>query len=321
MRRCDKEYFGDQCQTSYDEIVKKQDSDSKLRRLFSFLLLLFFVHFNLDAILLFKSRFLAGFILVLVGVLLIFLALLSWYLARNNQQKSRKAQEIPSSSSPPSPLTTKPIKSAEKTLIEKKDPTTLKTTSNGRILTPSSSLPPVETRTAVQSEPLAFSLSQESTGTVEVEPPVMRVTYSPLIEKRVLPSPPPPVSTSRRVFTRESSTATDDDDESTITNYMRHYPSLPPVNSHIDEEYEEQFSLQMNQSEELGLGYLANGYLQLTDTPTDLYQVDEQNPNLIKPLNLRSEPPLPRYTKYVSSYSKFVLPRPVFHPSMNSSQR
>ena len=259
---------------------------------------------DLVAILLFKSRFFAGFILVLVGVLLVVLAILSWYLARTNQQKSRKAQQIPSVSSPP-PAPGKAIQLVEKTLSEKKEPTT----SNGRI--PSPPLPP-------------SSPPQETLETVEVvEPSGMRVTHSPLAEKRDLPSPPPPpaTSSSRRVFTRESSTATDDDDESTITNYIRHYPSLPPVNSHIDEEYEEQFSLRMNQSEELGLGYLADGFLQSADNSADFYPVDEHHTGLIKPLNLRSEPALPRYTKYVSSYSKFVLPRPVFHSSTNYTPR
>lgn len=69
----------------------------------------------------------------------------------------------------------------------------------------------------------------------------------------------------------------------------------------------------MNKSEELGLGYLTNGInhneMILSHGYTDFYQPDMQT-GLIKPLNIRKDPPQ-RYTKYVSSYSKFVLPRPL----------
>ncbi|UJR31474.1 hypothetical protein I4U23_018963 [Adineta vaga] len=67
---CDSQYFGEQCETNHDDIIKKQDS----------------------VILLFKSRFLAGFILALIGFCLILIALVSWFLARNNRQQRDKFQ-------------------------------------------------------------------------------------------------------------------------------------------------------------------------------------------------------------------------------------
>ncbi|CAF4563444.1 unnamed protein product, partial [Rotaria magnacalcarata] len=80
------------------------------------------------------------------------------------------------------------------------------------------------------------------------------------------------------------------------------YPTLPPVPTTIDEDYEERFSLRMNKSEELGLGYLTNGTS--TNEPTispsyvNFYQPDQQT-GLIKPLDLRKDSPQ-RYTKYIS---------------------
>jgi len=76
----------------------------------------------------------------------------------------------------------------------------------------------------------------------------------------------------------------------------------------------------MNKSEELGLGCLTNGInnndLILSHGYTDFYQSNNQT-GLIKPLNVRTDPPQ-RYTKYVSSCSKFVLPRPVKSSSSSS---
>lgn len=115
---------------------------------------------------------------------------------------------------------------------------------------------------------------------------------------------------------------TDDDDEEDgggINGFLHHYQTLPPVPTKIDEEYEERFSLKMNNSEELGLGCLTNGtHGHNAHSYIGFYQ-PEHRTSIIKPLSIGEEPPQ-RYTKYVSSYSKFVLPRPV-KLSSNYQQR
>ncbi|CAF4446563.1 unnamed protein product, partial [Adineta steineri] len=128
----------------------------------------------------------------------------------------------------------------------------------------------------------------------------------------------------QKTVTRESSTGTEDDDEDNLTNYLRHYQTLPPVPTTIDEEYEERFSFKMNKSEELGLGSLMNGTNDINNRViaqghVELYQPDNQT-GLIKPLNIGKDQPQ-RYTKYVSSYSKFVLPRPVKSSSLSEYQQ
>ena len=141
-----------------------------------------------------------------------------------------------------------------------------------------------------------------------------------MLEKKTLTPPIIRRANIQRTFTRESSTATEDDDEDGLNSFLRNYQTLPPVPTKIDEEYEDRFSLKMNKSEEHGLGCLTNGShsndLILSHGYADFYQPDNQT-GLIKPLNIRKDPPQ-RYTKYVSSYSKFVLPRPVKSSSSSS---
>ena len=142
-----------------------------------------------------------------------------------------------------------------------------------------------------------------------------------MLEKKPLTPPVIPQTNIQGLITRESSIATDDDDDNDgLNSFLRHYQTLPPVPTKIDEEYEERFSLKMNKSEELGLGSLTNGInnneFVFSHGYADFYQPDNQT-GLIKPLNIRKDPPQ-RYTKYVSSYSKFVLPRPVKSSSLSS---
>jgi hypothetical protein len=82
--RCDNRYFGEQCETNSDDIIKKQYS--KMIELSEMKMNLFFS----DAILLLKSRFLAGCILILAGVILILIAFISCFLARNNKTQREK---------------------------------------------------------------------------------------------------------------------------------------------------------------------------------------------------------------------------------------
>ena len=250
-----------------------------------------FLSFSLDAILLFKSRFLAGCILVLIGCLLLLIALLSWFLARNNRrQQQRNKVKQPSA-------TTKPL-----IPVTKEKP--LPAPSNGRLPPPRSIEPIVK-----PSSPPSPTPPTLAAGTI------IRLSHSPIKGER---SATPPESQKRNrpavTLTRESSTATDEDDEAGYNIFLRHHhPTLPPVPHETDEEYEERFSLQMNKSEELGLGYLTNGFppphLPSTDNRPILYPYEHRT-GLIKPLNIGADVPQ-RYTKYVSSYSKFVLPRPV----------
>ena len=66
----------------------------------------------LAAILLFKSRFLAGCILVFVGVILVLIALLSWFLAKHSREQRKKLQaRSPRKTSPEKPLIS-PVKEA-----------------------------------------------------------------------------------------------------------------------------------------------------------------------------------------------------------------
>ncbi len=226
----------------------------------------------------------AGCILVFVGFLLIIIALISWFLARNNRQQQKKFKaKLPVKSSIEKPLIS-PVKEMISS-TEMKD------------IIPSSS--PI--KQIVKSQSL---------------PATVHITHSPLIQKNPLASRVIP-----RTITRESSTATDDDDDDGINSFLHHYQGLPPVPTKIDEEYEERFSLKMNKSEEHGLGSLANGNNnndRITSYGyTDFYPTDNQT-GLIKTLNNPKDPPQ-RYTKYVSSYSKFVLPRPVKSSSSSSS--
>ena len=161
-------------------------------------------------------------------------------------------------------------------------------------------LSPIEPNDIIPSSPIK--------QTTKPPPATVHISHSPMLETKPLPPPMLP-----RAIRRESSTATDDDDEDGINSVLRHYQTLPPVPTKIDEEYEERFSLKMNRSEELGLGCLTNGThsndLISSHGYAEIYQPSHQT-GLIKPLNIRKDPPQ-RYTKYVSSYSKFVLPRPI----------
>jgi hypothetical protein len=226
---------------------------------------------------------LAGCILVLIGFLLLLLAILSWFLARHNkQQRKLLAQKLT------------PKTSVEKPLISpvKKPPS------------------PTENHSIIPTSP-----SIEQTNKSSLPPPAtMHISHSPMLEKKSLTPPIIRQTNIQGLTTRESSIATDDDDDNDgLNSFLRHYQTLPPVPTKIDEEYEERFSLKMNKSEEHGLGYLTNGInnneLILTHGYADFYQPDNQT-GLIKPLTIRKDPPQ-RYTKYVSSYSKVVLPRPV----------
>lgn len=287
--RCDNRYFGEHCETNYDDIVKKQDSKWRVREETTLCSRSISAFVSLDAILLFKSRFLAGCILVLIGFLLLLIALLSWFLARNNrrqQQQRNKVKQPPASAKPLIPPTKEKVRPAE--------------TSNGRLPAPPAIEPIAKSSTPPPSTLPAATL--------------IRLSNSPTPEKRSLT---PPDNIGKRnhpaSFTRESSTATDDDDEPGYTSFLRHHQTLPSVPHETDEEYEERFSLQMNKSEEHGLGYLTNGFqinhVPNTDNHPTLYPFEHRT-GLIKPLNIGADAPQ-RYTKYVSSYSKFVLPRPV----------
>lgn len=239
----------------------------------------------LDAIFLFKSRFLAGLILVVIGVSLILIALLSWFLARNNKQQQQKLKKA----LPPEKI------SVEKPLIS-----TIKET-----------IPPKDTNGIIPSPPVIEETNKPPLSSTP-PPPIAHSSHLPIIEKNPLT---PPVIQQQTILqgpvTRESSVATDDDDDG-LNSYLRQYQTLPPVPTKIDEEYEERFSLRMNTSEELGLGSLSNGPNiddpEFSHSHAVYYQPDETG--LIKPLDIRQNQP-ERYTKYVSSYSKFVLPRPV----------
>jgi hypothetical protein len=218
-------------------------------------------------------------ILVLVGSVLVLIALLSWFLARHSkQQRDKLKKKIPI------------INSVEKPLISSIEEATPSIKTNGII--PSSS-----------------SIEQINKPLVTVH-----ISHSPIIEKKPLISPVIRQTHFQGTLTRGSSTATDDDDDGDgFNSFLRQYQTLPPVPTTIDEEYEDRFSLRMNKSEELGLGCLANGInnndLILSHGYATYYQPDNQT-GLIKPLHIRTDAPT-RYTKYVSSCSKFVLPRPV----------
>lgn len=253
----------------------------------------------LGAILLFKSRFLAVFILVFVGFLLILIALLSWFLARNNR-KQREKFRAKSTLKPP---LEKPLISPVKEFVSA-----------------------TETQSTIPSSPIQQIIQSSSATAPSIPapppPPVatVHISHSPMVAKKPIPAPPG----IPRTITRESSTVTEDDEEEdgSINSFLRHYPTLQPVPTRIDEEYEERFSLKMNKSEELGLGSLANGIhnhdLNNSHGYVDFYPADHRT-GLIKPLNLPEDRPQ-RFTKYVSSYSKFVLPRPV-KLSTNYQQR
>ncbi|CAF3698673.1 unnamed protein product [Rotaria socialis] len=273
---CKEPYFGEQCETTYDDIKQKQDA----------------------AILLFKSRFLAGCILFSVGFLLVLIVFVSWFLARNNRQQRKKLEKK---------LLEKT--SAEKPLIvpaKENKPST-----GNNVTIPSLTTTEPITKPSTPPSPLPPSAN------VHISPPSI-LEKNPLIHSSIRPAN---VSTT---LTREPSTATDDDDDDGdgLNSFLRHYQTLPPVPTTVNEDYEERFSLRMNKSEELGLGYLTNGTS--TNEPAILhsyanfYQPDQQT-GLIKPLDLRKDPPQ-RYTKYVSSYSKFVLPRPVKSSSLEYQQ-
>ena len=246
----------------------------------------------LDALLLFKSRFLAACILVLVGFVLFLIVVLSWFLARNNKQQLQQRRKLKMTQSPPPTL--EPVEKP-------------------------ASVPPKEINGVI---PPAATLVQ--TGKPRPPPPppsppppppttASRIPHSPNLAKRSVTPPTMRTRPAQGSFTRESSTGTEDDDDA-VNTYLRHYQTLPPVPSHIDEEYEERFSLKMNKSEEHGLGYLTNGYD--SHAPLLSHEYDNFCPpvdnrtGLIKPLNMQPDQPK-RYTRYVSSCSRFVLPRPV----------
>lgn len=238
----------------------------------------------------------ASCILVFVGFLLILIALLSWFLARNNRKQREKFK---AKSGAKLPLE-KPLISPVKQIVS-----------------------PIETQPTIPSSPIQQIIQSPTFSDSAAPPPppphpvptTVHITHSPLLEKKPIPAPPGIL----RTLTRESSTVTEDDEEEdgSINSFLRHYQALPPVPPRIDEEYEERFSLNMNKSEELGLGSLTNGIppshhhhdLNNSHSYVDFYPTDHRT-GLIKPLNLPEDRPQ-RFTKYVSSYSKFVLPRPV----------
>ncbi|CAF0904543.1 unnamed protein product [Adineta steineri] len=65
---CNNQYFGERCETNYDDILKKQN----------------------NAFHLFKSRFLTGSILILIAFILLLIAFLSCFLTINNRTKEKK---------------------------------------------------------------------------------------------------------------------------------------------------------------------------------------------------------------------------------------
>ncbi|CAF0879133.1 unnamed protein product [Adineta steineri] len=65
---CNNQYFGERCETNYDDILKKQN----------------------NAFHLFKSRFLTGSILILMAFILLLIAFLSCFLTINNRTKEKK---------------------------------------------------------------------------------------------------------------------------------------------------------------------------------------------------------------------------------------
>lgn len=241
----------------------------------------------LDALLLFKSRFLAACILILIGFVLFLIVVLSWFLARNNQQQLQQRHKLKQTQPPPSPK----VEPVEK-------PTNVTPKEINGAIPP----PPTVKQTAKPPPPP----SPPAATTIQL-------AHSPTLVKRSVTPPMMRTRTTQGTFTRESSTGTEDDDDA-VNTYLRHYQTLPPVPSHIDEEYEERFSLKMNKSEELGLGYLTNGFD--SNAPLLSHEYDNFCPpvdngtGLIKPLNMPVDQPK-RYTRYVSSCSRFVLPRPV----------
>lgn len=102
MIRCDNRYFGEQCETNYDDIINKQNSKMIKNRKQKYSNEMIFV---LDTILLFKSRFLAGCILFLIGFILLLIAFLSCILARTNQKSSKTT--IHNKMEQPSPIARK----------------------------------------------------------------------------------------------------------------------------------------------------------------------------------------------------------------------
>ncbi|CAF5207255.1 unnamed protein product, partial [Rotaria magnacalcarata] len=210
---CKDPYFGEQCETNYDDIKQKHDA----------------------AILLFKSRFLAGCILVSIGFLLVLLVFVSWFLARNNRQQRKKLQK----------------KLLEKTSAEK--PLIVPAKENNPSTGNNVTIPSLTTIEPITKPPTPPPLPPPS-ASVHISPPSI-LEKNPLIHSSIRPAN---ISTT---LTREPSTATDDDDDDGdgLNSFLRHYPTLPPVPTTIDEDYEERFSLRMNKSEELGLGYLTNG--------------------------------------------------------------
>ncbi|CAF2718857.1 unnamed protein product [Rotaria sp. Silwood2] len=65
---CDNRYIGNECETNYDDIIKKQNND----------------------ILLFKSRLLTSGILILIGFVIILIAIISYFYARHKKIKQKK---------------------------------------------------------------------------------------------------------------------------------------------------------------------------------------------------------------------------------------
>lgn len=156
---------------------------------------------------------------------------------------------------------------------------------------------------------------------LSASPTGIRVSQSSISEKQSPIAQTIPNRSYHGTFTRESSTATEDDDDlTTLNGLIRHYHSLPGEHAKIDEEYEERFSLQMNKSEELGLSYLnngisSNGVLSVIENP-----IGQHGTGIIRPLGSSTDSSQ-RFTKYVSSYSKFVLPRPIQAPTHEYLQR
>lgn len=110
MIRCNDGYFGEECQTNYDDIIKTQNSNMIRfqEKIISqcFVLLITFI---LDAILLFKSRLLSACILMFVSFILIMIAFISCSRAKNNKANRRNLLTAKSSITngriPKSPLT------------------------------------------------------------------------------------------------------------------------------------------------------------------------------------------------------------------------
>ncbi|CAF0929250.1 unnamed protein product [Didymodactylos carnosus] len=280
---CEKNFFGDRCEHSYDEMVKKHSNE----------------------LLLFKSRFITSVMLGIVLVLLMTLGLISWLLSRAGKRhfKSQKT-----------------VSDIETVKDKKKDEDVVKNV-NHIVEPPSSALLKNSTSidnklTAnIQPKTIASVLPVPTEPNIvpdRTENKTLKINaFVPNNVKSVLPSSSQkPVLLNKSYFTDTSTNDEEDGDDfndydpDAILKRARTFSSQKETP--IDE-YEERFSFKMNNSEIHGLSndiVLAEDYH---------YCLDDNG--LIKPLESSSsrrmmiQPPPTRFTKYVSS--RFVLPTPV----------